>query len=346
MQSTGEAEGIIKERSGVSNDISEGIVLDSFYHIAGSIGNDAEGTDGIIGEVVSLTASVGHGIRHPSIGIFEPVPQVVTAVEDRQKRCPAGPEVFFGDDTVDLPGDPTAQWIVDVFDHPAVGQVDPEQFATGGIAVAGDGIALGFPGQKAVEIVIISGVSGGIEVILHRIGEASAGDVPQGVHFILTGSGGVIPVFFDENAVPGDGQQPTERIIGVAEDRGDAGGGFGSFLYPAVGIPGGDLPVEKIPETGLIHFAVRFGIAVEGPGQRKTGIRHRFRQAVGRIPSDGEPAGAGEKPVIVIAVNFGVSGVGEAVDIEIVVVGIPDRLVQGAGEGFFGEQAGKSGIKM
>ena len=88
-------------------------------------------------------------------------------------------------------------------------------------------------------------------MILHRIGEASAGDVPQGVHFVFPGAGGVIAVFFDENAVPGDGQKPSEGVIGVSEDRGDAGGGFGPFLYPAVGIPGGDPPESGRWDTAL-----------------------------------------------------------------------------------------------
>ena len=102
MQPSCKAEGNIKERGGVGDDVSEGIVVDSFYHIAGSIGNDAEGAYRIISEIIGPSASVGHGQRHPSIGILEPIPQIVIAVKDRKKRCPAGPEIFFGDDAVDL----------------------------------------------------------------------------------------------------------------------------------------------------------------------------------------------------------------------------------------------------
>ena len=88
-------------------------------------------------------------------------------------------------------------------------------------------------------------------MILHRISEASAGDVPQGVHFVFPGADGVIPVFLHKDSVPGDGQKPSEGVIGVSEDRGDPGGGFGFFLYPAVGIPGGDPPESGRWDTAL-----------------------------------------------------------------------------------------------
>jgi len=75
-------------------------------------------------------------------------------------------------------------------------------------------------------------------------------------------------------------------------------------------------------------------VAVEAAGQAYRTIGYRFRQAVLGVAGDGEAPGAGQKTIIVISKRGCVARIGKPGQVEIVAVGVPERLAEGAGQGF------------
>ena len=111
VQPAREAEGHGEGRVGVGDDVSEAVVVDSFDHCACGIRHHAQGSNLIVGQIITRSAP-GHGDRHSYVGVLKPHEKVVRAVEHRQQGGPAGPEVFLDGRPVDLLGDSSAQGIV------------------------------------------------------------------------------------------------------------------------------------------------------------------------------------------------------------------------------------------
>jgi hypothetical protein len=94
MESSGETEGYRKGGVAATDYIAETVVINSFDAIAGVIGDQAQGTDLVVGEVVG-GASLGHGIGDTVIGVFEALAQVPGSVVDRKEGGLVEPEVSF-----------------------------------------------------------------------------------------------------------------------------------------------------------------------------------------------------------------------------------------------------------
>ena len=101
VQAAGKGKGDFKERVGVGDDVAEGVVCDLFYHITDGIGNNSQGANLVVGQVVSCSGG-GHGHGHAAIGVLEPHEEVVGTVVHGQKMGQALPKVFFGEDSIDL----------------------------------------------------------------------------------------------------------------------------------------------------------------------------------------------------------------------------------------------------
>ncbi len=195
LQAACETKGDGKCGVGVGEDVAEGVVSDFLDDRSSGVGDGADGADLVGDEVVGLAV-----LEH--FGAFEADEEVVGAIVDGEEAGDTGPEVFFGDDAVDLLGDALAGSAVDVFDDGAVGEGDAVEFAVAGVVVGG-GFLGGHAGsdvEEAVGIVAVGVVAGGEEPVVIICGGA-VGDAAEGVEFVGAPALDVIGVVFDENTV-------------------------------------------------------------------------------------------------------------------------------------------------
>ncbi len=94
MESSGETEGYRKGGVAVTDYIAETVVINSFSRVAGAIGDQAQGADLVVGEVVGC-AACGHGIGDAVVGVFEALDEVAGAVVDGEQGGLVEPEVSF-----------------------------------------------------------------------------------------------------------------------------------------------------------------------------------------------------------------------------------------------------------
>ena len=107
MQPTGKAKGRGESGIAVCEDTSKGIIADLFDKIARGVGDDAQGADLVVAEVVGVSL-FGHGHGHTPVGVLEAHEQSVAAIINRQQTGQALPEVFFNNNAIDLLGYPSS----------------------------------------------------------------------------------------------------------------------------------------------------------------------------------------------------------------------------------------------
>lgn len=274
--------------------------------------------------------------RHPVVGIAEAHGPVVIAVIDREETGFALPEVFFGDHPIDLLGDPSPQGVVDVLDERAGRKGDTLEFSQGGIGVLGDAAAGRFRGQAAVVIVLVVSVSGEGQAVFRVEFIGSAEEAPSGVLFPGPVAGGVVAVFFNQDAVLGVGPQAPQGIIGIGIVIGGAVHrlGFGGDSTAIIPAQGPTLGVRALHRKLL---AGKFAESIEGAAQAQGAAGHRLGQSVAAIAGDGEQAAADKEPIVVIGIGFGGPGISKTGAPEVVIVDRYQRPVHGP----IGIQAGE-----
>jgi len=159
----------------------------------------------------------------------------------------------------------------------------------------------GCPGcQEPVHVVLKIRIPGRKEPVLRVICQGAPADAPPGVHLVRAGAVGklVIGIFLDQCPVPGDGLKTAGLVIGVIISGGGPAHGLGAGLYPAVRVPGRDIPGINILAGHIRVFAAGLAIAVKCPRQVEGRVRHIEWQAgfvdAGVVEAGyGEPAGTG-----------------------------------------------------
>lgn len=92
------------------------------------------------------------------------------------------------------------------------------------------------------------------------------------------------------------------------------------------------------------RFPSNFAVAVESAVKAESGVVDPLRQTIPTIAGDSEATGAGEQPVVVVAVADGAAGVSEACNLEVVVVRVGKDLAKGAAPRLGGDQLAVVGI--
>ena len=128
MESSGETEGYRKGGVAVTDYIAETVVINSFDTIADVIGDQAQGADLVVGEIVG-GSSLGNDIWDAVVGVFKALAQVAGTVVDGKEGGLVEPEVSFFNGAVHLLCYTSAEGIVDILDQGVVRQGYPLQFA-------------------------------------------------------------------------------------------------------------------------------------------------------------------------------------------------------------------------
>ena len=210
--------------------------------------------------------------------------EIVIAVIDGQQGRPSRPQVFLHRGAVDFFGDSPAQRIVDIRDDSCIRQSDLQQLAGCGVAVSRGGASLYPCRQIVVGVELVGDRPGGQGMVLQGVGEGPTGDAQLGVHLVGAIAVVVIPVLLDQVAVPGDGEQPAQRIIAIFEQAARPGDGFGPAHDPAAVVPGEIVAVDGARDVNA--EAVHFAVVVERSTESECPIGDFLRQSIVTFADD------------------------------------------------------------
>jgi hypothetical protein len=145
-------------------------------------------------------------------------------------------------------------------------------------------------------------------------------------------------IFLHKRAVLVHGQQPAHVVVGIGIGNSTAVHGLGLAQYPAVLIPGHRPARDRLRiDRGV--FRSQLAIAVEAAAAVQGIAADLLRQAVGRISAHAVGADIDQQAVVIITEVFRAACVSDGGQIEVVVIGERQRLIERAIFRLRGQQA-------